>query len=67
MYNICVYFSGASFFFIMLHASLYISQEELEGFDIEMDSVETVWASSFYFMFAFNTVLVSFNLSASFC
>ncbi|KAK7497116.1 hypothetical protein BaRGS_00011646 [Batillaria attramentaria] len=33
---------GASFFVIMLHASTYTPQEELEGFDIEMDSVETV-------------------------
>lgn len=33
---------GASFFVIMLHASLYRTQEELEGFDIELDAVETV-------------------------
>ncbi|RUS80158.1 hypothetical protein EGW08_012081 [Elysia chlorotica] len=33
---------GASFFVIMLHASIYRTQEELEGFDVEMDAVQTV-------------------------
>ncbi|XP_076438317.1 prenylated Rab acceptor protein 1-like [Babylonia areolata] len=33
---------GASFFVIMVHASTYRTQEELEGFDLEMDSVESV-------------------------
>ncbi|GFN91285.1 pra1 family protein [Plakobranchus ocellatus] len=33
---------GASFFVIMLHASVYKTQEELEGFDIELDGVQTV-------------------------
>ncbi|KAI8767947.1 prenylated Rab acceptor protein 1 [Biomphalaria glabrata] len=33
---------GASFFVIMLHASFYMTQEEQEGFDLELDDVQTV-------------------------
>ncbi|XP_025103026.1 prenylated Rab acceptor protein 1-like [Pomacea canaliculata] len=33
---------GASFFIIMMHAATFITQEEVEGFDIEMDSIQTV-------------------------
>ncbi|KAL8572008.1 hypothetical protein ACOMHN_038366 [Nucella lapillus] len=33
---------GASFFIIMLHASTFRTPEEEEGFDLEMESVETV-------------------------
>lgn len=34
--------AGASFFIIMMHAATFITQEEVEGFDIEMDSIQTV-------------------------
>ncbi|BFZ25447.1 hypothetical protein BsWGS_28486 [Bradybaena similaris] len=33
---------GASVLAIMLHASLYLTQEEQEGFDLQIDSVQTV-------------------------
>ncbi|BFZ13773.1 hypothetical protein BsWGS_16812 [Bradybaena similaris] len=33
---------GASFFVIMLHASLYTSKEEQEGFDLELEEIQTV-------------------------
>ncbi|XP_059142630.1 prenylated Rab acceptor protein 1-like [Physella acuta] len=39
---------GASFFVIMLHASFYQTQEELEGFDLELDDVQTVSDPGFY-------------------
>ena len=38
-----VLFAGASFFVIMLHASTYVPQEAAEGFDLEMDGIQTVW------------------------
>ena len=37
-----VLFAGASFFVIMLHASTYVPQEAAEGFDLEMDGIQTV-------------------------
>ena len=37
-----VVFAGASFFVIMLHASTYVPQEAVEGFDLEMDGIQTV-------------------------
>jgi len=33
---------GASFFAIMMHAGFYRTQEELEGFDIDLEEVQTV-------------------------
>jgi len=33
---------GASFFVIMLHAGFYRTQEELEGFDLELEEVQTM-------------------------
>lgn len=32
-------FAGASFFVIMLHASLYSVRQEPDGFDLEMETV----------------------------
>ena len=37
-----VLIAGASFFVIMLHASTYTPQDAVEGFDLEMDSIQTV-------------------------
>nr|AXI69351.1 prenylated Rab acceptor protein 1 [Cepaea nemoralis] len=33
---------GASFFVIMLHASLYTTKEEQDGFDLELEEIQTV-------------------------
>jgi len=33
---------GASFFVIMLHAGLYLTQDELEGFDLDLEEVQTL-------------------------